>query len=114
MNISTKPKQKSKLRFSTEEVENSRIRCGCEFKISSLLFDDTPNFPVRVLGYIRTNQGHQILATWNQYGECTFEGQRIKSFDLIKRQVGDEVSMKMIDESLVIGPVVILFCIIFK
>jgi len=114
MNISTKPKQKSKLRFSTEEVENSRIRCGCEFKISSLLFDDTPNFPVRVLGYIRTNQGHQILATWNQYGECTFEGQRINSFDLIKKSECDEVSMKMIDESLVIGVGVVLFSIIFK
>jgi hypothetical protein len=103
MIIPNEPKQKSELRFSTEEMENSRLRCGCEFNITSLFFGDMPNFPLRVLGYIRTNQGHQIRATWDQYGECTIEDQRIKSFDLIKRYEGDEVLLKIDDESLSFG-----------
>ena len=103
-----------KRRLSVSEMETSDTRCKCEFMITSLFFDEKPGYPVMAQGAVRTKLGRLITVNWDQYGECTFEGQRIKSFDLIKRSEANEVSMKMIDESLVIGPVVIVFCIIFK
>lgn len=72
-------------RFTTEEMEKSKTRCGCEFKITSLFFDDNkPQFPTKAMGCISTGQGWKIIATWNQYGECTVGSTRIKPFDLIK------------------------------
>ena len=72
-------------RFSTEEMEKSKTRCGCEFKITSLFFDDSnPQFPTKAMGSINTSQGWKIIATWNQYGECTVGSTPIKPFDLIK------------------------------
>jgi len=72
-------------RFSTEEMEKSKTRCGFEFKITSLLFEDNkPQLPTKAMGCINTGQGWKIFATWNQYGECTVGSTPIKPFDLIK------------------------------
>jgi len=104
----------SKLRLSVAEMETSKTRCNCDFVITSLFFDEKHGYPVRAQGEVHTKLGRLITVIWNQYGECTFEGQRIKSFDLIKKSECEEVSIKMVDESLAIGLGVILFCIIFK
>jgi len=93
----------SKPRLSVSEIETSDTRCKCDFMITSLFFDEKPGYPVRAQGAVRTNLGRLITVNWDQHGECTFEGQRIKSFDLIKRQEGDELSLKMEDESLAFG-----------
>ena len=93
----------SKLRLSVSEMETSKTRCKCDFMITSLFFDKNPGYPERAQGAIRTNLGRLITVNWDQYGECTCKGQRIKSFDLIKRSEGDEVSLKMVDESLIIS-----------
>jgi len=72
-------------RFTTEEMEKSQTRCGCEIKITSLVFDDNkPQFPTKALGCIHTGHGRKIIASWNQNGECTVGSTPIKSFDLIK------------------------------
>jgi len=72
-------------RFSIEEMENSHTKCGCEFKITTLFFDDNKrHFPTQVLGWIDPEQGNKIMATWNLRGECFVNGNRIKSFNLIK------------------------------
>ena len=104
----------SKLRLSVLEMETSKTSCKCDFMITSLFFDKKPGYPVRAHGAVRTKLGRIITVNWNQYGECTCEDQRIKSFDLIKRSEGDEVSLKMVDESHGSGLGVIRLSIIFK
>jgi len=72
-------------RFTTEEMEKSKTRCGYEFKITSLLFEDKqPQFPTLAIGNINTGQGWNIIASWNQYGKCTVGSTPIMPFDLIK------------------------------
>lgn len=85
-------------RFTTEEVEKGKTRCGNDFKIISLYFEDNkPHFPTSAIGYINTDQGWKINATWNQFGECTIGGLRMISFDLINsnRKKIDEVKPKI-------------------
>ena len=72
-------------RFTTDEMEKSQTRCGCDFKITSLLFEDKqPQFPTKAVGCINTCQGWKINASWNQHGECSVGNARIEPFDLIK------------------------------
>lgn len=81
-------------RFTTEEIEKCKTRCGSDFKITSMYFEDhKPHFPTMVIGDINTDQGWKISATWNQFGECTIKGLRMNSFDLINsnRNKIDEV-----------------------
>lgn len=71
-------------RFTTEEMEKSTTRFGFEFKITTLLFEDNKTqLPTKAIGSINTGQGWKIIATWNQFGECTLGGLRMFSFDLI-------------------------------
>ena len=77
-------KQTFNPRLSTRDMETSPTRCGCEYRISTMDFeDDKPHFPTLAVGAINTGQGWTIRATWNQDGECTVENRRIKSFDLV-------------------------------
>ncbi len=70
-------------RFSVDELERSHTKCGCEFKMTSLFFDDNKShYPTKILGWIDPVQGSKIIGTWNQYGECWVNCTRIKSFDL--------------------------------
>ena len=72
-------------RFSVEELENSHTKCGCEFKITTLFFDDNKrHFPTKALGWIDPIQESKIVATWDQHGECYVNSKRIISFDLVK------------------------------
>ena len=65
-------------------MEKCQTRCGCEFKITSLFFDDLkPHCPTLVLGFINTSKGKKVLAKWNQYGQCWVSNNRHESFDLI-------------------------------
>jgi hypothetical protein len=77
-------KQTFNPRLSTRDMETSPTRCGCEYRISTMDFGDhKPHFPTLAIGAINTGQGWTIRATWNQYGECTVEKRRIRSFDLV-------------------------------
>lgn len=81
-------------RLSTTEMEQNHTRCGNDFKITSMYFEDhKPHFPTLAKGYINNDQGWKINATWNQFGECTIGGLRMFSFDLINpnRKKIDEV-----------------------
>ena len=78
----------SKRRLSVSEMETSETRCNYDFMITSLFFDENAGYPVRAQGAVRTKLGRLIHVNWDQFGECTFEGQRVKSFDLIKRLDG--------------------------
>lgn len=84
MNIIKTLKDIADPRLTTREMESSQTRCGCDFQITSMFFEDLkPNFPVKTIGCIHTGQGWKIFATWNQNGECMVSGRRIKSFDLV-------------------------------
>jgi len=93
-NINTQIIDISNTRFTTEDMEKGKTRCGNNFKITSMYFEDLkPYFPTLAMGYINTDQGWKISATWNQYGECTIGGLRMFSFDLINlnQKKNDEV-----------------------
>lgn len=94
MNINKIFKEFVNPRLTTQEMENSQTKCGCEFQIITMFFDDNkPHLPTMAIGKINTGQGLKIPATWNQYGECTVNSRRVKSFDLIAP------SQKEIDEA---------------
>ena len=98
-------------RLTTQDMENSQTRCGCDHQILSMYFDDNrPNFPTHTLGCINTGQGWKILSAWNQYGECMVNCRRIKSFDLVTS------SQKEINEAkpVMIGMLCLLLIIILS
>ena len=71
-------------RLTTSEMETSGTRCGCDHRISTMDFgDEKPHFPTLAVGAVNTGQGWNIGATWNQYGECSVNNRRIRSFDII-------------------------------
>ena len=85
MNIKKTIKEIINPRFSIDEIENGHTKCGFEFKITALFFDDNKrHFPTKALGWIDPVQESKIIATWNLRGECFVNGRRIKSFNLIK------------------------------
>ena len=72
-------------RFSIDEIENGHTKCGFEFKITAMFFDDNKrHFPTKALGWIDPVQESKIIATWNQHGQCWVNGKRIISFDLVR------------------------------
>ena len=84
MNIKKSIKEFFKPRLTTQEMEFSETRCGCDHEIISLFFDDNkPHFPTMAMGYIDTGQVIKIMATWNQHGECMVNFRRMNSFDLL-------------------------------
>lgn len=75
----------SQSRFTTEEMETSKLKHDWEFVISSIYYEDEKvKLPSKAVGFIKTPQGNTILVQWNQYGECLHQGIRVESFDLIK------------------------------
>ncbi len=101
-------------RFSTEEIEGSKLRGGLSFRSTTLFFDDLkPGLPTLVLGYVTTKKKNSIHATWNKYGECFVQRKRIKSFDLIRPTQREIDSQKTFGEALLVGVIVIIICIIF-
>ncbi len=94
MNINKKLREIVNQRLSLEELEKSQTRCGCEFQIKTMFFDDLkPHYPTLVLGIINTQKGKKVLAKWNQYGQCWISNTRIKSYDLLTP------SQKVIEEA---------------
>lgn len=93
--------------LTTREMESSQTRCGCDFQITSMFFEDSnPDFPVKSIGRIKTGQGWKIFVTWNQSGECMISGSRIKSFDLVTAQ------QKEFDQAMPVFIGLIIFLII--
>lgn len=93
-------------RFSTQEIENSKLRCNLQFTTNDMYFDDEKRgFPTHICGTIKTGRGNIILASWNQHGECTVKGKRIKSFDMVRP------TQKEIDSSrpILVSTVVLFF-----
>ena len=71
-------------RLTTQEMESSQTRCGCDHQIAAIHYGDhKSNFPTNAIGSINSGMGWIMGAMWNRYGECTVARQRIKSFDLI-------------------------------
>ena len=95
MNIKKTIKEIINPRFSIDEIENSHTKCGFEFKITALFFDDNKrHFPTKALGWIDPVQESKIIATWNQHGECWVNGNRIISFDLVRPTLKEIEALK--------------------
>ncbi len=101
-------------RFSTEEMETGKLKCGFDFKITSMFFDDErPGLPSHAFGYVKPPNSSPIQAVWNCHGECLVNSTRLKSFDL-QRTTQDYIdSATLVGESMVVGFVVIVVCVIF-
>ena len=95
MNIKKTIKEIINPRFSIDEIENGHTKCGFEFKITALFFDDNKrHFPTKALGWIDPVQESKIIATWNQDGECWVNGNRIISFDLVRHTLKEIEALK--------------------
>ena len=72
-------------RFSTSEIETSRLKCNLSFSTNDMYFDDRRRgYPTHICGIVKTRRGVIIIASWNQHGECKVKGVRVKSFDLVR------------------------------
>ena len=72
-------------RFSTGEIESSKLKCNLHFETTDLYFDDLKRgYPTHILGFVKTKRGIKIRSAWNQQGECWVTGIRVKSFDMIR------------------------------
>jgi hypothetical protein len=101
-------------RFSTEEMETSKLKCGFDFKITSMYYDDQQKgMPSHAFGFVRPPNCPPFLATWNRYGECLVNSTRIKSFDLQRSTQNYIDSATIAGESLLVGFLVIVICVIF-
>lgn len=99
-------------RFTTSAIDHARILGGYKFEITSLLFEDgLPSFPSTILGYITTKLGNKRQVSWNQYGECFFQGNRLEDFDLVHPDSGEIDSAKIICVCL-FGIIITIFCTI--
>lgn len=72
------------VRFTTAEMEQSRTRCGVDFEIIEISYDDNTRFPRWAIGFVVVDGYFDYKVTWNEYGECNVHGHRIRSFDLIR------------------------------
>jgi len=102
-------------RFSTGEMETSSLNVGFEFEITGMYYDDEEKgFPSHALGVIYTPVSHKpIQAHWDRNGKCTIAGQKCKSFDLHRPTQQYIDSCRAFGESLLVGAIVIIICIIF-
>lgn len=101
-------------RFSTDEIENSKLKCNLSFETTGMFYDDEKRgFPTHILGIVKTKRGIPLHASWNQHGECTVKGIRVKSFDLVRPTQSQMDSGKSVLTSLVVGLIVITVCAIF-
>jgi hypothetical protein len=74
-----------KKKMSTLEMEEAHTRCGCEFGLEIMFYEDgEKEFPHKVIGYVQCPEKGWIISTWNKYGECTLRGAREIDFDLIR------------------------------
>ena len=72
-------------RFTISELENSQTRCGCDYEIDTIVFDDElPCMPKLAKGKIIIARKIKFTAMWSKDGKCTVNGDRVKSFDLIR------------------------------
>lgn len=101
-------------RFSTEEIQNSKLKYGITFEVTDLFFDDEkPHFPTHILGVVKTQNGIRIQCSWNRHGECTHQGNRVKSFDLIRPTQGEIDSARTVGTSLMVFIVLIIISNLF-
>lgn len=101
-------------RFSTQEIENSKLKCNLSFSTTDMFYDDEKRgFPTHILGNVKTQRGILLPASWNQRGECTVKGKRVRSFDMVRPTQSEMDSAKSVFTSLVVALIVILVCIIF-
>ena len=99
-------------RFTTNQMEISHTSCNAKFEIFSIIYDDKfPKLPFRALGYIITNLGVKRRVSWNQFGECYFELERVPKYDLIHPDHKEIESAKVIFVCL-IGIALTLWCTI--
>ncbi len=101
-------------RFSTEEMETSKLKCGFEFSITSMYYDDgQPNLPSHACGFVVPPNVKEIPAVWNRHGECLVNQVRLKSFDLIRKTQQEIDSARAVGESMLLAIFVIIISIIF-
>jgi hypothetical protein len=101
-------------RFSTAEMETGKLKCGFDFKITSMFYDDErPGLPSHAFGYVQPPNSSPLQAVWNRHGECHVNSTRIGSFDL-QRTTQDYInSATVVGESILVGFIVIVVCVIF-
>jgi hypothetical protein len=101
-------------RFSTEEMETSKLKCGFDFKITSMYYDDLQKgLPSHAFGWVHPPNSVPIPAYWSKHGECMINSMRVKSFDLHRNTQNYIDSATIAGESLLVGFIVIVICVIF-
>ncbi|MEI7526969.1 MAG: hypothetical protein WCJ95_21655 [Mariniphaga sp.] len=75
-------------RLSTLEFEECKIRCGSDFSIEVMNFDDFDHFyPHKVTGRVWESDGVGIEVAWNKYGEATVDGKCTRCYDVVREKV---------------------------
>ena len=101
-------------RFSTQEIENSRLRSNLNFDLVDFYYnDEKEGYPTHVSGTIKTGHGIIIQANWDQHGECTVKGKRIRSFYLIRETRSEIDSSRTIGTVTLVGLLALLIRAIF-
>jgi len=114
MNIKTIIREFFDPRFSTLEIEKSKLRCNLSFGTTDMYFDDEKRgFPTHVVGFIKTRRGHCLPSSWNKYGECKMNGKRIKAFDLVRPSRLETAPARPVINSILFVMIIILVGIIF-
>ena len=86
-------------RFTTEDLETSSLRSKGDFQILSIIYDgNKPILPIRAMGQVVENKT-LMFAVWNEYGECSIDGQRSFEHDMLrnrKDEINASVSLSLI------------------
>jgi len=80
------PKEFFNPRYSTAEMENSKIRNGnFNYQKVHMFFDDKKEgLPTRTIGRVWKTGEKSELVTWNQFGECWMNNARFRECDMIR------------------------------
>lgn len=102
-------------RFSTEEIENSKLKPGLLLDLTGFSYaDKKPGFPTLATGYVHTRKGHILRCNWDQHGKCFSNNKRVKLYDLIRPTRQKIDSSRTVGSLFIVGVFMILILIIIN
>jgi hypothetical protein len=103
-------KKEVKPRLSIEEFERCRIEGYLEFELLTIFFAEE-NYPHRILGRVN-DLSEWVDVVWNEYGEASIEGIRMREYDLISQSKAHGKNIAY-EEYILVGTVIIGTLLIF-
>ena len=101
-------------RFTTEEMESSKLKCGFHFEISSMYYDDLKkDLPSHAFGWVIPPVGKPIRAVWDRNGQCLVDQVRMLTYDLARPTQSEIDSYRAIGESFALAILTIIISLIF-